>query len=137
MKIRNGFVTNSSSTSFIISTKDELSERTFLKNIGVTGNSAMNKIFEELFSAIDKDKKNILNVIREKEGVENLDSFLKSEGYDQKTIDTVSKLISEGRTVYYGRLRSDGETPSEIYFCCESFILCDDNIYFNGSIGGW
>ena len=60
MKIRKGFVTNSSSTSFIISLKEEFSKVNFMSAIGANGNSTMNKIFEDLFQAIEDDKQNII-----------------------------------------------------------------------------
>ena len=62
--------------------------------------------------------------------------FLREEGFDSETVDIVEKLIAEGRTVYYGEMHSDGGNV-EIYFCCRSFVVCEDDIYFNGSIGGW
>lgn len=135
MKIRKGFVTNSSSTSFIISLKDEYSKNNFMKAIGADGDSPMNKIFEDLFCAIEDDKENIISAANDKDI--DVGTFLSKQGFSQETVDKVDKMLSDGRTVYYGKLSSDGETPSEEYFCCESFVLCDDNIYFNGNIGGW
>lgn len=137
MKIRKGFVTNSSSTSFIISLKEEFSMENFMMAIGANGNSPMNKIFEDLFQAIDDDKQNIFEVANEyQEGI-SVGEFLQKKGFNQDTVKRVEVLLQEGREVYYGRLRSDGETPSEIFFCCDSFVLCEENIYFNGNIGGW
>ena len=137
MKIRKGFVTNSSSTSFIISLKEEFSKVNFMTAIGANSNSPMNKIFEDLFQAIENDKQNIIDVIKEyQEGI-NVEVFLQEQGFSQETANKVGQLLKDGREVYYGRLRSDGETPSEIFFCCDSFILCEENIYFNGNIGGW
>lgn len=137
MKIRKGFVTNSSSTSFIISLKEEFSKVNFMTAIGANGNSPMNKIFEDLFQAIEDDKQNIIDVTKEyQEGIK-VGDFLQKQGFSQETANKVEQLLAEGREVYYGRLRSDGETPSETFFCCDSFVLCKDNIYFNGNIGGW
>lgn len=137
MKIRKGFVTNSSSTSFIISLKEEFSMENFMMAIGANGNSPMNKIFEDLFQAIDDDKQNIFEVANEyQEGI-SVGEFLQKKGFNQDTVKKVEVLLQDGRKVYYGRLRSDGETPSEIFFCCDSFVLCEENIYFNGNIGGW
>lgn len=137
MKIRKGFVTNSSSTSFIISLKEEFSKVNFMTAIGANGNSPMNKIFEDLFQAIEDDKQNIIDVTKEyQEGIK-VGDFLQKQGFSQETANKVEQLLAEGREVYYGRLRSDGETPSERFFCCDSFVLCEDNIYFNGNIGGW
>lgn len=137
MKIRKGFVTNSSSTSFIISLKEEFSMENFMMAIGANGNSPMNKIFEDLFQAIDDDKQNIFEVANEyQEGI-SVGEFLQKKGFNQDTVKKVEVLLQDGREVYYGRLKSDGETPSEIFFCCDSFVLCEENIYFNGNIGGW
>jgi hypothetical protein len=105
--------------------------------IGANGNSPMNKIFEDLFCAIEDDRKNIIDVVKDYDKEIEVGEFLLQEGFSQETINKVNNLLAEGRKVYYGQLRSDGETPSEVFFCCESFVLCDENIYFNGNIGGW
>lgn len=137
MKIRNGFVTNSSSTSFVISLKKEWEKGTFMSAVGADGMSPVNWIFEELFEAIDREKQEIHRVIKEsgKDGL-TISEFLEEEGFDSETVDIVEKLIAEGRKVYYGEMHSDGGNV-EIYFCCRSFVVCEDDIYFNGSIGGW
>lgn len=137
MKIRKGFVTNSSSTSFIISLKEEFSKVNFMSAIGANGNSPMNKIFEDLFQAIEDDKQNIIDVVKEYQEEIKVGDFLQKQGFSQETANKVEQLLIDGREVYYGRLRSDGETASEIFFCCDSFVLCEENIYFNGNIGGW
>lgn len=137
MKIRKGFVTNSSSTSFIISLKEQFSKDNFMTAIGANGNSPMNRIFEDLFRAIEDDKKNIIDVTKEYQEGMRVGDFLLEQGFSQDTANKVEQLLSDGREVYYGRLSSDGETPSEIFFCCDSFVLCEENIYFNGNIGGW
>lgn len=137
MKIRKGFVTNSSSTSFIISLKEEYSKDNFMSVIGADGDSPMNKIFEDLFQAIEDNKQNIIEAVKSYDKEIGVETFLLEKGFSKDTVEVVEKLLLEGQEVYFGRLSSDGETAAEIFFCCESFILCDDNIYFNGNIGGW
>lgn len=138
MKIRNGYVTNSSSTSFLISLKEEWRKENFMSAMGADGNSPMNRIFEELFKAIENNKQELHEAITERgQKTLTVTEFLEREGFDSETREIVEKLIFEGRTVYYGRLHSEAETASEIYFTCRSFVVCEDDIYFNGSIGGW
>ena len=72
MKYRNGFVTNSSSTSFIISIKSEFSKESFMSGIGADGESPMNVIFEDLFDAIDMNKQPIQDAAKNNGGVEML-----------------------------------------------------------------
>lgn len=138
MKIKNDFITNSSSTSFILSLKDVVNKKNFMNKIGITGEFPLSKIFEDLFEAIQENKKEIHEYIRDcQEGDKSVEEFLESEGYDIETISKVKELISNGRTVYYGKLSSDGSTSAEVFFCMESFLVCEEDIYFNGEIGGW
>lgn len=137
MKVRNGFVTNSSSTSFIISTKNNLNRDSFLETIGVQNECIVNKIFEDLFYSIEENKRNITDIIRDDPNCNDVESFLKQEGFNDETVRKVVELINIGQDVYFGTFRSDAETVTEVYFCCESFIVCEDDIYFNGNISGW
>lgn len=137
MKIRNGFVTNSSSTSFIISTKNDLNKSSFLESIGVENKCILNKFFEDLFDSIEVNKRNIIDVIKEDPHCKDIENFLKQEGFNENTISKVTELINMGQDVFFGTFRSDAATVAEAYFCCESFIVCEDDIYFNGNISGW
>lgn len=138
MKIRNGYVTNSSSTSFLISLKRDWKKESFMSAVGADGVSPMNQIFEDLFESIDDQKQEIHRAIEEMGGEKlTISEFLKEEGFDHETVEVVEKLIKDNRTVYYGKMHSDAEKYAEIYFCCRSYVVSEDNIYFNGSIGGW
>ena len=137
MKFRNSFVTNSSSTSFIISTKSKLDLKCFMDSIGATGNSPMNKIFEDLFRAIENNKEDIYDAASTRD-VEGITIFLQGKGFNKECTDKVKELILNDQKVYYGYLSSEEDpNPSELFFCTEIFVICDDNIYFNGTIGGW
>ena len=137
MKIRNGFVTNSSSTSFIISLKDNWDEKTFMNSIGATGESPMNKLFIDLFETINNNKEELLSVVHNCGEQKTVEEFLTEKGFSNETIAEVRRLLDKGRKVFFGNLSSDSSTAVGVYFCCESFYENNANIYFNGNISGW
>lgn len=138
MKLKQDFITNSSSTSFIVSMLDDWNEANFLKAIGIEGDTPINEIFSQLFDAIERTKQEITVAMGESRSeYDSVGAFLKKQGFEEDTIKIVEKLLSEGRIVFYGELHSDGYSASEVYFCMESFVVCEDDIYFNGRIGGW
>ena len=137
MKLRQDFVTNSSSTSFIVSAQNDWNEANFLKAIGIEGNSPMNELFRQLFEAIDTNKSDIKIVMKEQPACDSARALLQQEGFEEETIGIVEKLLTDNRTVYYGKLHSAASLAAEDYFCMESFVVCDDDIYFNGKIAVW
>lgn len=138
MKFRQDFVTNSSSTSFIISLKDEWNEDNFYKAIGLLDDSALRSIFEELYRTINYGKEEIFTYMKKYCPQENtVREFLLSCNYSDDVIEKVCQLIQEGRTVYYGELSSNSEKSVEAFFCMESFLICEDDIYFNGQNAVW
>lgn len=138
MKLRQDFITNSSSTSFIISLKDEWNERNFFKTIGVLDDSALRNIFVDLYKAINYNKEEINTYIKkyypEKSSVEE---FLSDCNYSNDVIERVSQLIKSGRKVYYGKLGTESGDSVEAFFCMESFLICEEDIYFNGQSAVW
>lgn len=136
MKIKKDFVTNSSSTSFILASKDELSKKLFMNKIGVQGNSKLNFIFDELFKAIDEAKEDLVEYVKKYGKGKSIREFLESEHFEEDTIKKVEEHIKNGHHVYWGKLSTDnGGTETEAFFSMESFLIVEDDFYLNGEIG--
>ncbi|MHC1695653.1 MAG: hypothetical protein AB9835_10380 [Eubacteriales bacterium] len=139
MKVNRDFVTNSSSTAFILSMQEEINQEIFLKALGIEGDSPMKELFSMLYEVVENEKQEIRSYILKwyPDFNGDISSFILEKGFNKETEEKVKLLLNEGKTVYCGKLSGDGSSAVESFFCCESFLICEDNIYFNGRISRW
>ena len=127
MKISNGFVTNSSSTSYVLSCKNGLTKDSFMAAFGVCEESLLYDIYEKLYYTLQQTLKPLPKN-------EDIESFL--EGIQIKDASDkaeIKKRYLEGETVFYGELSDSGDYGGmiEAFYSHESLVVIGDDIYLN------
>jgi hypothetical protein len=137
MKIRAGFVSNSSSTSFLILAADDLTEKNFLELMGVNPKSPFVAIFRELHEAL-------LDGIEESVDLRDVDESTPVAWWLDAFKGKVSPRMTEklqdakrrGLKVYYGNIDSES-SQAESFFCCDSFEAENEKFYINALECAW
>lgn len=121
MKVRMGFVSNSSSSSFVIGVKGELTADKIMKVFNVDEKSPLHGVAAEMASLL-------VDRAEEVSMKEMLDDGYLSE-------DVIKQLIRKDFTLYKGNICSDGE-PVECALCeAVGLDYEDDEIYINKEAG--
>jgi hypothetical protein len=121
VKVRADFVTNSSTTSFVIISDTELARSDFLALVGVSTESPLAPVFDALLDRLlaSSDPRR-----------EHGEPEYFASTFSDEVANRVAEARQMGREIYVGELSSDNE-PIETLFCCDSFELESEAIYLN------
>jgi hypothetical protein len=133
MKIKTGFITNSSSTSFIIMVKDDLCIEEFIQLIGVEEDSDFYDLVNELYQNIQNKMIDINEAMQDKywaKDCSNIEEFITSK-YSRQVYEKYLEYKKEDRKIYVGNLSSDGEGILTSFFCGDYVEEETNTIYLN------
>jgi len=130
MKVRVDFVTNSSTTSFVIITTGDFKRDEFFELMGVSEQSPWLPLFDALYYSLQEKMYPVEEYVN-RYGTATGNWF---ESLQNKFADEVFERIVEaqrtGRKVFVGKLSSDSNLI-ESFFCVDSFEVENGKIYFN------
>jgi hypothetical protein len=131
MKIRAGFVSNSSSTSFLIIAKDDLNQDDFFELMGIKPDSPIADLFVQFYEDVIKNSKRIDLKTADKDIPVKTLFGARADRLSQHMIKKIKEAQKRGFKAYYGAL--DSETSNvQTFFCTDSFEVENEKIYFNG-----
>ncbi len=138
MKIRAGFVSNSSSTSFLIISKGSFTKEQLLRLMGADANSPMYGLFEQLYEELvgGVNKTLELGTVKGNPNWGYLVGGARAEKLSERMIQKLEAYRKKGWTAYHGYLDSESN-PVQTFFCMDSFEEENDEIYLNGLECAW
>ena len=127
MKIRDGFVTNSSSTNFLIISKKELTPDYLLKKMGFKKNSPIAYLGSDLSSEI---LRGISRGVRWYD-IDEIDYENIKEIFGEKSAEKYEDLSKRGCFSYVGHTGSDDSCLAS-FMTMDNFIIDEKDFYMNG-----
>lgn len=124
MKIRIGYVTNSSSTNFLILSKKELTVEYLYKKLGFKKNSIIKSAAMELCENIIYGTQGGLRYY----DIDELDYDSVKEAFGEKTAEKFVQYQKKGYKAYFG-YTSSGDSTLTDFFTTDSFEIEENGFY--------
>lgn len=135
MKIRAGFVSNSSSTSFLVIAKDDLNRADFFELMGIRPDSPIAELFGQFYEDVVQNTETTVD-FRTVKSDAPAETWFRKDRLSPYMVVKLREAKERGLKAYYGRLHSD-ENMIQSFFCTDSFEVENDKIYFNGLENVW
>lgn len=137
MKIRTGFVSNSSSTSFLIISKGSFTKANLTKLLGVNRDSPLRPLFEQLYDDIRHGIETELDLGTLGQTVRwDAVSRGRRDRLSERMIEKLESNRKKGRRAYFGHLDSESSTV-QTFFCMDSFEEENEKLYLNALECAW
>lgn len=131
MKMKSDFVTNSSSTAFVLIARSDLTREGVRRLLGVSEGSPLQVIADGLFRIIESDGVRIQRT----ESPETIRAKM-GDDFTEEVINRVTAAVASGADVRLGSWSSEAE-EIESLFCCESLVAENDAFYLNALQCSW
>ena len=132
MKFREGFVTNSSSTNFLIISKKELDASYLAKKMGFKENT---KLYHASYELIQTILSAVENGPRYNQ-IDEINYDVVKEFFGQESADKYEALMGKGFHAYIGYTHSDDGSLTA-FMTTDHFIIDDEDFYMNGESCVW
>lgn len=135
MKIKTDFITNSSSTCFVVMMKEELTLPQFLRLVGVNNDSMFVDVFVKLFQCFKHDL-TPLELYMLKYQCKTIEEFVDRMNMSPGTVGRIKNAQEKGLDIYVGEMSNDNGMI-ECFFCCDTFVIEGDNVIFDATNDKW
>lgn len=136
MKIKSDFVTNSSTTSYIIICDGNFSQQELFDLMGIQKGSVFTVLAKELYQLLQRNLDPARSAWQiDKQYAGDYHAYLHGH-FSEKVLKKVQEAERIGRSVFIGSFSSDQDI-TEALFCCDSFEWENDKLYINGLHCAW